>query len=201
MHLKRWLTSIVAVPILIYLIGFSPRWLFYFFLYLVSFAGLNELYKIIYAEQPIFLQWINYSINLLLFITIYTRQILYLPIIIVLSVFIPLIYCMFTFPSQTKKKLMDTFKPLFGSVYITFPLMMMILIDMRPNGRMWIFFLLTVIFATDTGAFYFGKLLGKHKLYREVSPNKTWEGAIGGTISSLLVASAFLWISRAISRI
>ena len=46
MHLKRWLTSIIALPILIYAIGFAPRWVFYFILFLVSSAGLTEFHRI-----------------------------------------------------------------------------------------------------------------------------------------------------------
>jgi len=69
---------------------------------------------------------------------------------------------------------------------------LLVLIDLRPGGQGWIFFLLAVIFASDTGAFYCGKLLGKHKLYEAVSPKKTWEGAIGGVIVSVIAASIFL---------
>jgi phosphatidate cytidylyltransferase len=65
---------------------------------------------------------------------------------------------------------------------------------MLPNGSYWIFFLLIVTFANDTGAFYFGKSMGRHKLYEAVSPNKTWEGAIGGLLSSLIIAFIFLRI-------
>ncbi len=46
-------------------------------------------------------------------------------------------------------------------------------------------------FLCDTGAYFFGTFLGKHKMIPAVSPNKTWEGAIGGyllgVISSLLL--------------
>jgi phosphatidate cytidylyltransferase len=63
-----------------------------------------------------------------------------------------------------------------------------------PKGSIWIFFLLAVIFASDTGAFYAGKFFGKHKLYEAISPGKTWEGAIGGLLSSLIIAFFFLKI-------
>ena len=47
------------------------------------------------------------------------------------------------------------------------------------------------MFASDTGAFYFGRLFGRHKLHPTVSPGKTIEGAAGGLLASLLVA--LLW--------
>ena len=46
---------------------------------------------------------------------------------------------------------------------------------------------LWMIWANDTGAFVVGKPLGKHKLWPEVSPGKSWEGTVGGVVASALV--------------
>lgn len=54
---------------------------------------------------------------------------------------------------------------------------------------------LAVISASDIGAYYVGRALGKHLLYPEISPKKTQEGAIGGLFCGLLlgVGCALLW--------
>jgi phosphatidate cytidylyltransferase len=70
------------------------------------------------------------------------------------------------------------------------------IMDRYPQGYLWIFFLLAVIFASDTGAFYFGRLFGKHKLHETLSPGKTWEGAVGGVLSSIIIALCFLYLLR-----
>jgi phosphatidate cytidylyltransferase len=57
-----------------------------------------------------------------------------------------------------------------------------------PNGFWWVFLALTVTWANDTGAYFAGRALGKHKLYPRISPSKTWEGAIGGALASILGA-------------
>jgi phosphatidate cytidylyltransferase len=49
-------------------------------------------------------------------------------------------------------------------------------------------FFFLVLMGSDTGAYYTGRLLGKHKLAPSVSPGKTWEGAVGGMVASLLAA-------------
>ncbi len=55
-------------------------------------------------------------------------------------------------------------------------------------GRNWLLFALLVTFATDTGAYLSGRAIGKHKMAPTVSPNKTWEGAVGGFIGAVIAA-------------
>ena len=48
------------------------------------------------------------------------------------------------------------------------------------DGRNWLLYALFITFAADTGAFFVGKLLGRHKMAPTISPGKTWEGFVGG---------------------
>ena len=50
---------------------------------------------------------------------------------------------------------------------------------------------LLVVWATDIGGYFAGRLIGGPKLWPQVSPKKTWAGAIGGFIASLAVAAGF----------
>ncbi|EGN57956.1 phosphatidate cytidylyltransferase [Hallella multisaccharivorax DSM 17128] len=45
-----------------------------------------------------------------------------------------------------------------------------------------------LLWANDTGAYCFGSLFGKHKLFPRISPGKTWEGSIGGGIFAVVIA-------------
>ncbi|MBN1847295.1 MAG: phosphatidate cytidylyltransferase [Deltaproteobacteria bacterium] len=196
MHLKRWITAIIAIPILIYIIGPGPRWLLYSIFFLSSLAALSEFYNIVSNELPRYIRVLNYTLAFLLFLIFYMNQILFAPGIIAFWAFIPIAYYMFTY-SKTESATLDAMGgSVLGPIYIVLPLAMMVLIDKRPSGNMWLFFLLAVIFANDTGAYYAGKLFGRHKLYEKVSPKKTWEGAIGGLLVSLLTAYVFLRILR-----
>ena len=75
-----------------------------------------------------------------------------------------------------------------GIIYIAVPFSLLNLIvspSHNYNSGM-LLFLFIVLWANDSGAYITGSLLGKHKLIEQISPNKTWEGAIGGAILAIL---------------
>ena len=74
-------------------------------------------------------------------------------------------------------------------LYIPVMLSFAVLIRDGADGMLWFFMVLGVVFAGDTGAFYAGSYLGRHKLCPSVSPGKTIEGAIGGLLSNVLAGS------------
>ena len=60
----------------------------------------------------------------------------------------------------------------------------------QPQGLEWLSYAIIVTFASDTGAYAFGKLLGRHRLAPSISPGKTWEGAIGALAVTAVVSAA-----------
>ncbi|MBR2504686.1 MAG: phosphatidate cytidylyltransferase [Elusimicrobiaceae bacterium] len=62
--------------------------------------------------------------------------------------------------------------------------------DLQPNGEYLTLFMIVTVWICDTGAYFTGRFLGRHKLNKEVSPKKTWEGSVGGTL--LAVGGALL---------
>ncbi|CAH0213057.1 Phosphatidate cytidylyltransferase [Peribacillus sp. Bi96] len=63
--------------------------------------------------------------------------------------------------------------------------------DSAGLGLIYILLTLFTIWATDSGAYFIGKSLGKRKLWPEISPNKTVEGFIGGLFSAMIVGALF----------
>ena len=55
-------------------------------------------------------------------------------------------------------------------------------------GRSWLIFALLTTFATDSGAYFVGRLTGRHKMAPQLSPGKTWEGAAGGLAAAIAAA-------------
>ncbi|WP_026858396.1 phosphatidate cytidylyltransferase [Jeotgalicoccus psychrophilus] len=64
--------------------------------------------------------------------------------------------------------------------------------ETRESGLIYILYALLIVWLTDTGAYLFGKSFGKRKLWPQISPNKTIEGSLGGTLVSIIIPIVFV---------
>lgn len=93
---------------------------------------------------------------------------------------------------------------LFGIVYVSVMLSYLIAIltpiahdTITPNGRLLLtLWLVAVAKFCDTGGLLTGLAIGRHKMSPQISPKKTWEGAVGGVCTSMGVGAAIAWWSR-----
>jgi phosphatidate cytidylyltransferase len=60
--------------------------------------------------------------------------------------------------------------------------------DIPEHGRLAIFTVLLAVFADDTFAYAVGRLVGRHKMSPSISPGKSWEGFVAGTVAAIAVA-------------
>ena len=67
--------------------------------------------------------------------------------------------------------------------------------DLYEFGNAWLFTLMAMTWGSDTGAYFTGRALGKHKMAPILSPKKSIEGAVGGFLTALIAA----FIARAIA--
>ncbi len=109
------------------------------------------------------------------------------------STFLTICYILFYY-----KQFSDSFgllsRLVFGNVYVGFLVAHLLLLWQLPEGNMWLIILVAITAGSDSGAYYFGKRFGKHKLCRDVSPKKTIEGAMGGFFCGIVVAIIFAWV-------
>ncbi|MDD2396389.1 MAG: phosphatidate cytidylyltransferase [Tissierellia bacterium] len=99
-----------------------------------------------------------------------------------LFLYISINFLIFVFNKKvTVKKVSEI---IFMGTYVVFFMYHMML--MNDSKFVWLVYI--IAFGSDTFAYFTGKFFGKNKLYPEVSPNKTIEGAIGGIIGSTILS-------------
>ncbi|MBW8709178.1 MAG: phosphatidate cytidylyltransferase [Alphaproteobacteria bacterium] len=80
-----------------------------------------------------------------------------------------------------------------GVLYIGLPSCALVALKALPSQGTWyILGLFLIVWATDTGALVFGKLIGGTKIAPRISPGKTWAGTIGGSITAAAVFAAYI---------
>lgn len=194
MHLKRWITGIIALPILIVIIGYGGSLLFSFFISIVFVLALWEYFRIQFNAlnksvfvpitvsgfiTGIFIVWSAYS-------DLFNLIPVFLFIDLMLTAFIAVLLY-----KDNPKVIEIVLKQVAGVLYIPLALSFFVMIRNSPDGIFWVFYILCMVFACDTGAFYTGSYFGKHKLCPAVSPGKTIEGFLGGMASVFVVGSVF----------
>lgn len=65
------------------------------------------------------------------------------------------------------------------------------------QGTLLLLYVFLLVWGADSGAYFAGRAFGKHKLAPKVSPGKSWEGAIGGVLTSAVIAVIFLQFAPA----
>jgi len=191
--LKRIITGLLAASAWLALLYSRSFPLFWLTIILVSLIAAFEFFTICLRKEESFLRpvllflvlppvmaaWFQ---NAQLVFAVYTASLILLSCLAVLQA------------SRMQAPFDFLLKSVFGTTYVgLFPALILLLMA-DPDGAKWLLFLTTITAASDTGAYFTGKSLGKHKLCPSISPGKTVEGFIGGmlcgTLFSVLVALA-----------
>ncbi|MGD0802153.1 MAG: phosphatidate cytidylyltransferase [Terracidiphilus sp.] len=193
--MKRVLTALILIPFVLLLVFLGPHWQWLFtlavagvavlaaweFLGMAEKAGANPpRIAVLVAIVALFagnFEWPDQATA--------TIGILSLGL---------LIYCTFFHP--VAQMLADIAVSLFCLYYVGFTLIAVPALRDLPNGPSLVVFLLCVVWAGDIAAFYVGRAWGRHKMAPTLSPNKSWEGALGSIAGSLLITGVLLGLAH-----
>lgn len=194
MHLKRLITALVLLPLLILLILKGGALLFSTLIAVVSLIALREFFRILMGEDrcgPV--TACAFAIAPAIVFAAYCDMPQLMLLLVALSTLAAGVLSLSRY-GEDPNVMASVPKAVLGIVYI--PLFLAHLVFLRggsgsPDGVAWIFLLLLLVGAGDTGAFYTGTLLGKRKLCPAISPGKTVEGFAGGLAAAVLSGIAY----------
>ncbi|MGM0452763.1 MAG: phosphatidate cytidylyltransferase [Thermodesulfobacteriota bacterium] len=197
MHLKRWITSIMAVPVLA-LIYFGSLPVFAGFIGVIALVAMWEYFyivfggrhRLIYTAIPL---W-GALVGVLLVVSATFGRIDIMLLLVWINLMVSAVLSMPKFKNNGGDILNVVAREIQFVAYIPLSLATLVLLRAQPDGVTWIFFLLFVVFLGDVGAYYVGTYFGRHKLIAAISPGKTIEGALGGLAVNLAVGAGFAYL-------
>jgi phosphatidate cytidylyltransferase len=209
---QRVFTALVLAIVIFYSIIYGPI-SFILLILVINVLGLLEFYRLFNSYTPLPRNIIGVILSagiLITFILVFSRTSDWRPILIN----IPLVFGIFVTELYLKAK--SPFQNLafifLGIICITIPLCFFIALAVLPPGSGYYPYVVLgyffILWSYDSGAYFAGRFLGKRPLFLRLSPKKTWEGSLGGTVCALTVAfflSGFFsildrigWISMAL---
>ena len=181
---SRLLVTIVALPVVLYLVWLGGWWIFALAL-VAALIGLHELYAMARGLRPLVLAGYAGAIATLLGAQLGGAA--WMTGGFVLTLFLAFVLYGIAETRQTATITIST--TVMGVAWIALGLGHLILLRALPeHGRLAIFTVLLAVFADDTAAYGVGRLIGRRKLAPTLSPGKTWEGFLAGTAVAVAVA-------------
>ncbi len=191
----RILTALVLIPPVVFLIGWSPRWLFLLALLVTVELGLYEYFSISRQSGLMSIPAVGYVAGAIVCIAqaAEPRKPGFWPFSVLAFVVLVTLALGLLRTSDLKNYLGVTSSTFFGILYVGFTLSCLVPLRFSDpsTGRNRMLLLFVVLWSGDICAFLVGRSIGRRLLFPRVSPKKTVEGAIGGFFGSLVVAWAY----------
>ena len=183
----RIITSLVGLPIIITLIAIGGV-LLKIGVLTVALIGMTELYKVV-SKRILPLHYINCFFALIYIFMLGNFDVNSLQIFYAILILINLLSLVFFYE---KYNIIDCAVGLFAFFYVAVLLANIILVrNYDGSGQFFVWLIFISAWGCDTGAYFFGKAIGKHKLAPVLSPNKTIEGSVGGIITAAVLGAGF----------
>lgn len=182
---QRITTALIAVPILLLVIWVGDP-LFTVMIVAVTLLGLREFYDVVsrrWGRPFVFLGALG---ALSFIINAFAGGSANMPLVALGVLAISVVWLLTQ--GRGRGSLISWAWTLAGVFFLGWTLGYFVLLRNVSSGREWVIVVLFTIFAADTAAFFVGKAIGKTPLAPSISPQKTWEGAVGGLLGAMIMS-------------
>jgi phosphatidate cytidylyltransferase len=186
--MRRILTALVLIPLVLALVLLGPSYLLVAVQFLLTLGALWEFFRL--AESAAGVQPLRYPGYLFAAALAPVSLLGSVPqgIVAVTALFLMVLLVA---GMLSRRALADYLKAVsatfLGVLYVALPLCVLVWVCLQRDGPFWTIFTLIVVWVGDSAAFLVGSYCGKHKLFPRISPNKTWEGTAASFGAALWV--------------
>jgi phosphatidate cytidylyltransferase len=203
--IKRIATAVVLIPLVLLLVLKAPLYVLAIVAGAVALLAIAEFLKLAthYAVQP--LAPVTYAFVAIFFVFVILASANRTPLVestaMLYGIALAAALAPFVFLTLAMRRsnLASGYPAAAASVfafaYIAIPMAMLVEIREQPAGAIWTIYTLLAVWSGDIFAYFVGKLLGRHRMSPEISPKKTWEGAVASILASVIVGT--LWFQHA----
>jgi phosphatidate cytidylyltransferase len=181
--MTRILTALVLIPAFCYIVLWAPQWAFLTVVAVVASLCFHE-YANLTARNNIPKPGVFGYVAGLLILLLPDKDPAFFVLIAILGMALSLR------SRELSESLGSAAALLLGVAYVFGSLRCGI--DLRAISPYWLFFGLSLNWAGDIAALYVGQLLGRHKLAPRISPAKSWEGAAGSLLASVVYGALYI---------
>jgi phosphatidate cytidylyltransferase len=195
---KRVVTAVILIPIVVLALFRAPLWLFSLLVLGVALLAAKEYFGIAEATGFRPFRVLSYALVVwlpaALFEILRTFNVWALLQIYLFALVAPLVLLAFVLlvlglrRDSLSQVLPDAAVSFMVLPYVAIPLALMIVQRANETGALLLLYLMIIVWSGDIAAYYVGRAIGKHKLAPRVSPGKTWEGTIASVVGSIVIA-------------
>ena len=194
MDIKRITSGLLGFPLVLIILLIGNKYIVDIALAIIALLAMNEYFNAVQkVSNPI--RWVGY-LSCFSIAIIHLVPVESLNMVVTLSV--PTIL-LILFAQVIATEMRTTFKDIaytfLGIFYVVFFMIFVALIDGMQNGKILIWYAIIAAWGTDIFAYFIGKHFGKHK-FSQVSPKKSIEGCIAGTVGAILLMLLYTYVAN-----
>lgn len=194
MDIKRITSGLLGFPLVLIILLIGNKYIVDIALAIIALLAMNEYFNAIQkVSNPV--RWVGY-------LSCFSIAIIHLvpeeALNMVVTLSVPTIL-LILFAQVIATEMRTTFKDIaytfLGIFYVVFFMIFVALIDGMQDGKILIWYAIIAAWGTDIFAYFIGKHFGKHK-FSKVSPKKSIEGCIAGTVGAILLMLLYTYVAN-----
>ena len=183
--MKRVISAAIMLPTVLLVFILGNKYVVDVFMGIIALRCIHELFHAFEVKGHHPVRWVGYiSAIAIMLIHVIPKEYAIIAIATILPLSILALFIV-VLSKKTKTDVIDIAITFFGICYIVLFLMFMSIIRNMENGKFLIWYVFISSWLTDVFAYIAGKTIGKHH-FTDISPNKTIEGCIGGTLGATI---------------